>query len=245
MTSPNPQHGPQLGPAGPDAYDDLGLRELSTEQRPYVAVNMVATVDGQARLGANTDALGGETDKQLFLALRRQVDCVIAGSGTIAAEHYKGPAGGEQSQRERAERGLRPRPLFATITRSGRLDTSIPLFADAGLEVLVFSTAEALDFSACAAQVTVVPEIEPAAVLHTLRTEYGTHAVLLEGGPTLNGPFFAAGLVDDLFLTVAPLLAGGGEHFPILQAPLAQPARLHLRSALLDDDHLFLRYRVG
>ncbi len=241
---------PHHGPAGPDAYDDLRLQELAPATRPHVAVNMVMTVDGQARVGNTTEKLGNATDLALLLALRNQVDCVIAGTATIAAERYKGPSGGDASMQKRRFANLRPRPLFATITRSGAVDTSIPLFADEGLEAIVFSEAEGLDFSGCAAHVAVRPVVEPADVLHTLYAEYAVRTVLLEGGPTLNGPFFAADLVDDLFLTVAPLLAGDSDPLPIVKAQLARPEALHLpialhlKSALLDEDHLFLRYRV-
>jgi riboflavin biosynthesis pyrimidine reductase len=235
---------PHHGPAGPDAYDDLRLRELTPPGRPYVAVNMVTTADGVARLGADTAQLGNATDLALFLALRNQVDCVMAGTATIAAERYKGPSAGAESMRRRADLGLRPRPLFATITRSGRVDTTIPLFEDAGAEVVVCSTAGNLDFSGCRAQVAVEPVIEPAQALTMLRDKYNVHTLLLEGGPSLNGPFFEHDLVDDLFLTVAPLLAGDGDPMPIVRAALTTPQRLHLHSALLDDDHLYLRYRV-
>ena len=235
---------PQHGPADAGAYDDLRLRELVPPTRPYVAVNMVMSVDGQARLGADSSQLGNETDLALLLALRNQVDCVVAGTATIAAERYKGPSAGEQSIRRREAAGLRPRPLFATITRSGKVDTSIPLFADAGTEAIVFSAAADLDFSSCAAHVAVEPVVDAAAVLRTLQHSYGVHTVLLEGGPRLAGAFFAADLVDELFLMVAPLLAGGVDPFTIVGAELPRQGQLHLHSALLDEDHLFLRYRV-
>ena len=70
-------------------------------------------------------------------------------------------------------------------------------------------------------------------------------SVLLEGGPHLNTSFFDGELVDELFLTVAPVLIGNGDPFPIIAgAARRQPQKLHLISALAGDEHLFLRYRV-
>lgn len=205
---------------------------------------MVMTVDGKAQLDGDTAKLGGETDRALFLALRNQVDCVIAGPRTISVESYAGPSAGAASMARREEAGLRPRPLFATVSRSGRLDTSVPLFADAGAEAIVFSEAGGLDFSDCEANVAVEPATDPVELLGILRNRYNVHTVLLEGGPTLNGPFFAADVVDDLFLTVEPLITADDAALPIVRGPLPGAARMHLRSALLDDDHLFLRYRI-
>jgi riboflavin biosynthesis pyrimidine reductase len=68
--------------------------------------------------------------------------------------------------------------------------------------------------------------------------------VLLEGGPHLNESFFGAELVDELFLTIAPVLTGSSVPFPIVAGTLPAAQKLHLISALLDDEHLFLRYRV-
>lgn len=234
---------PETGASGRDAYDALVLQSRRGDSSPYVGVNMVSTVDGQARLGINTDTLGDANDRALFLALRGRVDCVIAGSSTISAEQYKGPVPTPELQHRRVDAGLRPRPIFATITRSGKIDKSIPLFADSEIEVVVFSEAD-VSFDDCAATVHVERVTDARAVLLVLASKYAVGSVLLEGGPTLNGAFFADDLVDELFLTVAPVLAGGPERFPILQGTLPAAAELALVSALLGDDHLYLRYRV-
>src|SRR3954470_21048630 len=111
-----------------DAYAELQLPARASGDRPYLIVNMVATVDGQARIGSNTDALGNAADMELFIKLREQVDCVMAGTATIEAEQYKGPASKPETREARVRRGLRPRPLFATVTRSGVLPIAAPVF---------------------------------------------------------------------------------------------------------------------
>lgn len=230
--------------AADDAFDDFGLGDLAPERRPYVVALMIATADGQARVGADTSTLGNEADRTLLVKLREQVDCVMAGTGTIAAEHYAGPVSRSETHEARRRRGLRPRPLFATVTRGGELPLDVPLFHDEGLEVVVFSEAELALGDACAA-ITRVPRSEPPAMLAELRERFGVRSLLLEGGPHLNALFFGAGVVDELFLTVAPLLTGSEQPFPIIAGALPHDLPLALVSVLQDEDHLFLRYRAA
>lgn len=225
------------------AYADLEFNAGASEERPYVIVNMVTTVDGQGRIGENTADLGGDGDADLFASLRERVDCVMAGVGTIAAEHYKAPARGDDVQARRSADGFAPRPLVATMTRSGELPTAAPLFSDAGLKIAVASEVE-ISSDGIAAAVERVETVDPAEFLHALRRDFGVRSVLLEGGPHLNTPFLAGELVDELFLTVAPVLIGNADPFPIVAGPLPAKQKLHLISAYSGDEHLYLRYRV-
>lgn len=226
------------------AYDDFGFGDLAPGRRPYVVVNVIATADGQARVGADTSMLGNAADQTLLAKLREQVDCVMAGTATIAAEHYAGPASRSETREARRRRGLRPRPLLATVTRGGELPLDAPLFHDEGLEVVVFSEAELALGDACAS-ITRVPRGEPAEMLAELRERFGVRSMVLEGGPHLNALFFGAGLVDELFLTVAPLLTGSEKPFPIIAGALPRDLQLALAGVLHDENHLFLRYRVA
>ena len=225
-----------------DAYAELALAAAPLD-RPYVIVNMVATADGQARVDGDTSSLGNDADMALFLQLREQVDCVMAGTATIAAEQYKGPASKPAVRERRERRGLRERPLFATVTRSGVLPLEAPVFGDAEIDIAVFSEAET-GAGAAAANVTTVATLDPREILSVLRERFGVRTLLLEGGPRINAAFFAAGLVDELFLTLAPVLTGSSEPFPIIAGVLPQRQQLHLVSVLTDDEHLYLRYRV-
>lgn len=226
-----------------EAYAELEFGAGASEDRPYVIVNMVATADGQGRIGKNTADLGGAADADLFATLRERVDCVMAGTGTIAAESYNAPATRSEVHERRTAAGLAPRPLVATITRSGELPIAAPLFADADLRIAVFSETE-LQLEGVAAQVDRIATVSPPEILRSLRHDYGLRSVLLEGGPHLNTPFFEGELVDELFLTIAPVLIGNGDPFPIIAGPIPRNQRLHLISALSGDEHLFLRYRV-
>lgn len=238
---------PAAGNAGSlsieEAYGQFDFASLAREERPYVVVNMVATVDGQARIDGDTSELGDETDQQLFAALRVQVDCVMAGVNTVAIENYNAPASKETTRALRAAKGLEPRPLFATATRSGKLPLDAPLLQDPDARIVVFSSADP-DVSAARAEVAVVPTEEPREMLAHLRHEYGVRSLLLEGGPNINTPFFAAELIDELFLTLAPTIVGAGTPFPIIAGDLPRRQQLHLSGALLANGHLYLRYRV-
>ncbi len=225
------------------AYGAIDFGAMALPERPYVVVNMVTTADGQARIGGDTDQLGGSADAQLFAALRECVDCVMAGVRTIGIEGYNAPARGPEVQARRRDNGLAPRPLVATITRSGELPLEAPIFSDADIRVVAFGAAEGVG-SAAAADVVGSPLTDPAAVLRSLRADFGVRSVLLEGGPTLNTPFFADELIDELFLTVAPVLSGTEGPFPIIAGTLPELQKLHLMGALTADEHLFLRYRV-
>lgn len=225
------------------AYAGLQFGAQAPATRPYTIVNMVATADGQGRIGADTAKLGDAADAALFATLRERVDCVMAGTGTIAAEGYNAPARSEAVQQRRLEAGLAARPLVAMITRSGRLPTAAPLFSDPELRVVAYGGEQSLAH-AVAAQLECPTIVEPVAVAQSLRRDFGVRSLLLEGGPRINAPFFAAELVDELFLTVAPLLTGADDPFPIIAGALPVPQRLHLIGALTGDEHLFLRYRV-
>lgn len=238
---------PTAGTAGSlsveEAYGQFDFAPLARDERPYVVVNMVATVDGQGRVNGDTSELGDETDQQLFAMLRSQVDCVMAGVRTVAIENYKAPAAKEETRERRIARGLAARPLFVTATRSGNLPLDAPLFQDPEARVVVFSSADP-DLSTAAADVAVVGTEDPREMLGHLRHEYGIRSLLLEGGPHINTPFFAAELIDELFLTVAPTLVGAGTPFPIIAGDLPRRQQLHLSGALLANEHLYLRYRV-
>lgn len=226
-----------------EAYGELELNALARDERPFVIVNMIATVDGQGRIGNDTSELGNAADLELFVTLREQVDCVMAGVRTVAIENYKGPAGKPETRERRQRRGLASRPIFATATASGDLPFDAPLFQDDGARVVVFSEAT-IDTSPARAAVEIVPTEDPREMLSTLRHRYGVRSLLLEGGPTINTPFFSDELVDELFLTLAPVLTGAGTPFPIIAGDLPRHQQLHLIGALLSEEHLFLRYRV-
>ncbi len=213
-------------------------------ERPFVAVNFAATVDGRASIGGVSGPIGSAADTEMLAGLRTRFDAVMIGAGTMRAERY-GRVVADQAERERRERiGLPHDPL--TVIVSGRLDLpwDAPLFTAGGGRVLVFTASEA-EPPETATPLRVVRHegaVNLAEALRHLRQERGVRALICEGGPHLHDQLQAAGLVDDLFLTVAPKLSGG-EAPRILEGPLHGVVELELAWLLEQDGELFARYR--
>ena len=162
--------------------------ERAPEERPLVAMNFAATVDGRATIGGASGPIGSETDTEMLVGLRTRFDAVMIGAGTKRAEGY-----------EKVSRRL----IVVESGPEGRAD--LP------------------------------------ALLRELRDE-GVRALLCEGGPTLHGALQAEGLVDELFLTIAPKLSGGDAP-RILEGSLPEVVGLELAWLLESDGELFARYR--
>ena len=248
-----------LPPGGPVTVEEviqgLRLRERSegAAQRPYVMLNMVSTVDGRASIGGRSGPLGGRGDRELFHGLRGAVDAVMAGAGTVRAERYGRIIPEEARRRARLERGLSEEPLACIVSGRLSLPGDIPLLAEPAARVLIV-TPSAASLPESAAHVDYLRagrdgQLDLPLALADLRERFAVGNVLCEGGPHLNSQLLVAGLVDELFLSLAPKLAGGqdptGEALRILAgAELDHPVELTLLGALESESHLFLRYAV-
>ena len=208
-------------------------------------MNFAATVDGRATIGGVSGPIGSDADTAMLVGLRTRFDAVMIGAGTMRAERY-GRVVGDQEQRERRERiGLPHDPLMVIV--SGRLDLpwDAPLFTDGGGRVLIFTASEA-EPPETATSLRVVRhegQVDLAAALRHLREERGVRALLCEGGPHLHGQLWAAGLVDELFLTIAPEAdrRRGTAHRRGRRCP--RSTELELAWLLEQDGELFARYR--
>jgi riboflavin-specific deaminase-like protein len=219
--------------------------EQAREGRPFVAANFAATVDGRAAIGGVSGPIGSDADTEMLACLRTRFDAVMIGAGTMRAERY-GRVVANQEQRERRERiGLPHDPLMVIV--SGRLDLpwEAPLFTAGGGRVLIFTTSEAEPPETATSLRIVRHEgsVDVAAALRHLREERGIRALLCEGGPHLHGQLWAAGLVDELFLTTAPRLTGAEAPRIVEGVPLPNTTELDLAWLLEQDGELFARYR--
>ena len=200
--------------------------------RPYVVANFVQTLDGVVSFAIRGRSGGGEisgfdaTDRFVMGLLRSCADAVMVGSGTLHADsgHVRTPGFIYPEARDlytafRAQASRRSTdPLNVIVTGTGRLDLSEPTFHTPGLETLIVTTAEGEQRLRSdhgqglrRTQVRTVAEtgpVPPAAVTGVLRRDFGAEVLLHEGGPRLLGAFLAAGSLDELFLTVAPQIAG-------------------------------------
>ena len=184
---------------------------------------MVTSLDGRIAVDGGSSALGGDGDHAMFHALRRSVDAVLAGTGTMRAERYGPIAGGG---------------AMLLITRSGDVPWEAPLFDEPSQRVGIAGPVEVP--SRVRAQVTVVEPVEPRAALAALRDALGVDTILCEGGPTLNRALLDAGAFDELFLTLDPTLRCGDA--PAIVAGGALHARAELVWVLRAGDELLLRY---
>jgi riboflavin biosynthesis pyrimidine reductase len=231
-----------------EAYSDLRLAELAHRDRPFVIANMIASVDGRATLGGRSGGLGNETDRTVFLDLRTQVDAVMAGTATIGIEGYGPLVRSPERRRRRIEAGLEETPIAVTATRTMELPAQAPLFQDRASRIVVLTTSER-PAPPCAAALTIervgVEPLDFVEGMRRLRSAHGVRSVLLEGGPTVLAAMTAAGVVDELFLTISPKLAGSADQPSILEGPaLNAPVDLALVSLMRDGDYLFARYRL-
>ena len=233
-----------------ELLDPLDLGARAGSERPYTVVNFVSSADGRATFHGRSGLLGDEGDRAMFHGLRERVDAVLAGTNTLRIERYGRVLGKPERRERRLARGESPEPLAVVISRSGDVPTSIPLFGEPEATVALFTTLEPPELAACAAQVSLhvldVDELEPAGIMAILRREYGVRSLLCEGGPAIFGALLSSGLVDELFLTLAPSLVGGGEAPPLISGP--EPvalSALEISWLLEREGSLYLRYRLG
>ena len=242
-------------PGGPPGELDraalAGIYAHPAGPRPFVRVNFVASADGAVSVDGLSAGLDAPGDRAVFGLLRELADVVLAGAGTVRAEGYRGARTSPELRARRRGRGQAEVPPVAVVTASADLDPGSALFTDTAVPPLVLTTAAsagpARERFGDLAEVVVVgdADVTPAAVLAAL-AERGLPRVLCEGGPALFGSFAAAGLVDELCLSLAPQLAGAGPG-RILEGPAAGAgavARMRLASVLAHDDGLLLRYRT-
>jgi riboflavin biosynthesis pyrimidine reductase len=220
----------------------LRLAERPALDRPRVAVAMVVSADGRAAVDGRSGPLGHPGDRALFRELRMAADALLVGTGTLRAERYAKVLDPEQIAL-RASDGRPRKPLLATIARSFDVPEGIPLFAEPDQRIAVYTEAEGeLGAHEADAVAYRLESASPRAVLEHLGRRGDVRLVLCEGGPSLLRAVVADGCVDDLLLTVAPLLAAGDEPLALTGEALRPPARLSLQGAWRAEDHLFLHY---
>ena len=210
---------------------------------------MISTLDGAITIQGRSGSIGGPADRAVFQVLRALADVVLVGAGTARAERY-GPARLDAPSRQlRRQQGKPAVPPIAVVSRAGDLDWSAPFFTEAEERPIVFTSAavdeatrhraEAVAEVVVAGEARVDPRI---AIGHLDRSGY--HSVLLEGGPGLNADVVAAGLLDELCLTISPrVVAGSGPR--VLAGPeLPHPLELEIVHLLEEDGFLFYRLAV-
>ncbi|HEX7133771.1 MAG TPA: dihydrofolate reductase family protein [Iamia sp.] len=240
-----------LGPARPvdDLLDLYDVERDVPADRPWVMANMVGGLDGTAAVGGRVGVLSDDTDAELFRAMRALADVVLVGAETARRERYGPVRLTDALTARRVEAGRPGPPPLAVVSRSLRLDWDLPLFASAGEHASgvggVAAAVRPVVVTCAAADPVLVARaeaaVEPAVAVDALHERYGARLALCEGGPTLLGQVAAAGLLDELCLTIAPVL--GGDPLPVSVTPAgAGLTPMALRHVAEAHGSLYLRY---
>jgi len=248
-------------PPGPPAPVDelvrgMGLWERPGEERarPHVLLNMVSTLDGRATLSGRSGSISSPADRELFHGLRAAVDGVLVGAGTIRTERYGRIIREQAVRHERLARGLPEEPLACIVSGRLELPPDIGLLQTEGARVVVLTASRAA-LPPVPAQVEYLRPVRDGRLdlsraLTELRLQHDVRSLLCEGGPHLARELLADGLLDELFLSLSPVLVGGepsaGEALRILAGlELEPPSQMRLTSVLRQHSWLFLRYSVA
>jgi riboflavin biosynthesis pyrimidine reductase len=236
----------------PDPADDVDL----TTAYGYPAVgtwmrgNMISSADGAATVAGSAGGLGNPTDQQVLGLLRAMADVVIAGAGTVTAEGY-GPARARPEYQElRAAAGQPPAPVMAVVSNGLHLDFASRYFTAASQRPIVVTCEDAPSDRLLAAELVAdvivagTRGVSASAMVEALAAR-GYRRLLCEGGPTLLASTVADGVLDELCLTISPMLVGGPSR-RIVDGPVFDPPpRLRLTQLLQDDDDLlYARYET-
>jgi riboflavin biosynthesis pyrimidine reductase len=231
-----------------EAFVDFALPAAPAD-RPFVGVNMVTSIDGRAQLGGRAEGLSGRADRRLLQLLRVPYDAVGSGVGTLRADDFYSHLPADLAAR-RVAAGRSAQPTAVVIAGTDAVPTDRRWFThEDQLRILVVGGGPAVG-EPPGTELLVAPtdRPDPEWVLARL-AERGVSSLLLEGGPTTNAAFLAAGAFDELYWTIgARLLANDALPMiaPIPDSPFAeQPREAQLVSVHRSEDELFLRYRFG
>jgi riboflavin-specific deaminase-like protein len=238
----------------PDLIEDVDPDDLypadsrpTPADRPWLLLNMVASLDGATALDGRSGPLGGAADRAVFLTLRSVPDVIMAGAATVRAEHYGPPRTSPAHQEARLARGQDANPRLAIVSGRLELDLTSALFTDTPSRPLVITAVSAPEDRRAevgeVADVVVAgtDRVDVGEALGRLR-ELGVATVLCEGGPTINAQLLAAGVVDEVCATIGPMLVGGESRRMISGSGPDTPAALALARLLEADGVLLARY---
>ncbi len=225
-------------------YADIAL--AGNPGDPKISLGMVASVDGASSVGGLTADLGGDADDVAFRRLRDAADAILVGAGTVRDEQYRAPNPSSDRRERRRSQGLAEAPTLVVVTRSLGIQRDAPVFAGEVAPVIITTERAAArrgDLASCADIVTLGIDDVALNDISRVLGDRGLGRILCEGGPQLNAALLRADCVDELFLTVAPLLVGGEAGRIVTSADGETPTPMALVSVYEHESELLLRYR--
>ena len=251
---------PGAGAAGGSVDREWSLDELAAAyaypepppggREPWLRANMVSTLDGAAQHEGRSHPISSAADMRIFGTLRGLADVVIVGAETVRQEGYRPAREREAFAAMREAAGQGPVPAIAVVSSSLELDFSWPLFTSPLVPTLVLTGAAAAPDRVAAAEkagarVVIAGDgmgVDPVRAVRAL-AELGMTRLLTEGGPRLLGQLVVSGVLDELCLTVSPMLTAGDAQRIAGGPSLTVPKRFALASLLEEEGFLFSRYR--
>ncbi|MFE6591549.1 pyrimidine reductase family protein [Streptomyces sp. NPDC057781] len=247
------------GPGSGGTDREWSLAELAAayaypeqDGRPgaWLRANMVSTLDGAAQHDGRSQPISSAADMRVFGTLRALADVVVAGAETVRQEGYRPARSRAEFAELRRAAGQSPAPAIAVVSASLELDFSLPLFTSPLVPTLVLTGAAAAPDRIAAAEkagarVVIAGDgvgVDPARAVDAL-VALGHTRLLTEGGPRLLGQFVTAGVLDELCLTVSPMLTAGDAQRIAGGPSVEAPRRFALASLLEEEGFLFTRYR--
>ena len=245
---------PRISLGKPD-YTTLEFPE-PPDDRPYIVINMVMSLDGTVTVEGTERGLGSQLDQALMRELRVHADVVMNGAGTLRASGTSSRVS-EDYQALRRSRGKPPNPTAAVITRSGNLPLDRGFFTERDFDAMIYLA----DSVPAERRAAIEATGRPFVVLPTdgllegmlahMRHDLSARLLLVEGGPHLNGSLFELGAVDEYFFTLGPVIVAGNSPLAAVvtsRAPaIDRLTRLELVSLSFEpstNEH-YLRYRVA
>ncbi|GAA4895940.1 pyrimidine reductase family protein [Streptomyces coeruleoprunus] len=247
---PAESHGAAVADDHDWSLDELAEAYAYPGDGPWLRANMVSSLDGAAQHEGRSEPISSAADMKIFGTLRAMADVIVVGAETVRLEQYRPARARDAFAARRKSAGQRPAPAIAVVSASLNLDFSLPLYTSPLVPTLVLTGAAAPPARVRAAEragVEVViagdgPGVEPARAVRELAGR-GLTRQLTEGGPRLLGQMIAGGVLDELCLTVSPMLTAGGAQRIAGGPSLEVPDRFALASVLEEDGFLFTRYR--
>jgi 5-amino-6-(5-phosphoribosylamino)uracil reductase len=246
---------PERDNRAPTELDEAGLRRLydfpERADTHWVVANFVSSADGAVTEQGHSEGLSDPADKRIFLLGRELADVILVGANTVREENYRGARTSAGKRARRSAEGRSAVPPIAVVSTSAALDPAALLFTDTTVAPIVVTAAQAPEqrrraLAEAGADVIVAGErrVEPARMLGAL-AERGLYRVCCEGGPTLFGSLLADERVDELRLTLSPLLTAGTAGRIVFGPTFSPPRGLRLESVVRSEDSLMLRYRLA
>jgi 2,5-diamino-6-(ribosylamino)-4(3H)-pyrimidinone 5'-phosphate reductase len=227
-----------------------------TTALPFVFLNVATTADGKlAPASRHFIPFAGRRDQEHLLELRATADAVMSGARTVDLSPVKLGPGGAKYRRQRLRRGLTEYNLRVVVSGSGSLDPNAEIFKHRFSPIIILTTARApaaklrqLRTLADEVKICGEREIDFSFALRWLRREWNVKRLLCEGGGEINAGLFEARLVNELHLTLCPVIFGGATAPTLADgkgfSTLARATQLELASQKRVADELFLVYRV-